>query len=218
MFSWRFKSLLFLIFEKPNIVHCFIFFVVVFLFLTRIYFPSIALNNKPTSRVLVSQSYPTVCDSVDCSPQGSSVHGILQARTLECIAIPFSRGDWTQISCIASRFFTTWATREAQTPRHKEMYMSQISPFPLEITGRRKEGSQNLSRDDQSLSLWLTRITPSYHRRERCQPRGRAESSEMNKGDCRLGKTWVSSALSPEFRSSFECMSCYSNSPNSGVQ
>ena len=55
---------------------------------------------------------------MDCSPQGSSVHGILQARTLEQVAISFSRGssqpkDWTWVSCIAGNFFTIWATREA---------------------------------------------------------------------------------------------------------
>ena len=60
-----------------------------------------------------------LCDSMDCSLPGSSVHGILQARTLEWVAIPFSRGSawsrkWTQVSCIAGRFlFTVWATREA---------------------------------------------------------------------------------------------------------
>ena len=37
------------------------------------------------------QSCLTLCDPMDCSPPGSSVHGILQARTLDCIAIPFSR-------------------------------------------------------------------------------------------------------------------------------
>ena len=45
-------------------------------------------------------------------------HGILQARILECVAFLFSRGssqprDWTQVSCIAGRFFTSWAKREA---------------------------------------------------------------------------------------------------------
>ena len=44
--------------------------------------------------VLVIQSYPTLCNPTDCSPPGSSVQGILQARTLEWIAIPFSQvGD-----------------------------------------------------------------------------------------------------------------------------
>ena len=39
-----------------------------------------------------TQSYPTLCNSIDCSPPGSSVHGILQARIQEWVAIPFS-GD-----------------------------------------------------------------------------------------------------------------------------
>ena len=43
-------------------------------------------------KVKVAQSCPTVCDSVDRSPPGSSVHGILQARILEWVAIPFCRG------------------------------------------------------------------------------------------------------------------------------
>ena len=67
---------------------------------------------------LVAQSCLTLCDSMDCSPPGFSVHRILQARILEWIAIPFFRGsswprDWTQVSHIAGWFFTTWATREA---------------------------------------------------------------------------------------------------------
>ena len=39
----------------------------------------------------VAQSCPTLCDPVDCSPPGSSVHGILQARILEWVALSFSR-------------------------------------------------------------------------------------------------------------------------------
>ena len=66
----------------------------------------------------VAQSCPTLCDSVDCSPPGSSVHGILQARVQEWVAIPFSRGSWPRdqpaVSRIAGRLFTSWATREAQ--------------------------------------------------------------------------------------------------------
>ena len=58
------------------------------------------------------------CDPMDYSLPGSSVHGILQARILEWVAIPFSRGipefrDWSWVSCIAGRFFTIRATREA---------------------------------------------------------------------------------------------------------
>ena len=61
----------------------------------------------------------SLCDPMDCSPSGSSVHGTLQARILEWVALPFYKGssrprDWTQVSRIADRFFTVWATREAQ--------------------------------------------------------------------------------------------------------
>ena len=54
------------------------------------------------------------------SPPGSSVHGIHQARILEWVAIPFSRGsswprDWTWVSCITGRFFAIWATREGES-------------------------------------------------------------------------------------------------------
>ena len=45
-------------------------------------------------RVFVAQLYPTLCDPMDCSPPGSSVHGIPQARVLEWVAIPFSKGSF----------------------------------------------------------------------------------------------------------------------------
>ena len=60
--------------------------------------------------MLIVQSCPTLCNLTDCSPLGSSVHGLLQARILECVAISSSRGssrprDRTRASFIASRFF-----------------------------------------------------------------------------------------------------------------
>ena len=45
-------------------------------------------------KVLVTQLCPTIFDPIDCSPPGSSVHGILQARILQWVAIPFSRGSF----------------------------------------------------------------------------------------------------------------------------
>ena len=70
------------------------------------------------SHVCVSPSAASdSCDHMDCSPPGSSVQAILQARVLERAAISFSRGssqprDRTHTSCIAGGFFTVWATRE----------------------------------------------------------------------------------------------------------
>ena len=57
----------------------------------------------------VAQSCLTLCDPMDCSLQGSSIHGIFQARILGWVAISFSRGsspprDWTRVSCIAQMF------------------------------------------------------------------------------------------------------------------
>ena len=65
----------------------------------------------------VAQLCLTLCDPMVYSLPGSSVHGILQARVLDWVAISFSRGssrpmDQAQVSCLASRRFTVWATRE----------------------------------------------------------------------------------------------------------
>ena len=66
---------------------------------------------KQVSEVNITQSCLPLCDPMDYSLPGSSVHGILQARILEWVAVPFSRGspqprDQTQVSHIAGRFFT----------------------------------------------------------------------------------------------------------------
>ena len=66
----------------------------------------------------VTQSCPTLCDPMDCCLPGSSVHGIVQARILEWVAISFSKGSsqpraQTWVSHIASRLLIFWATRES---------------------------------------------------------------------------------------------------------
>ena len=70
--------------------------------------------------VLIAQSCLDLCNPMDCSPPGSSVHEILQARIPEWVAISFSRGssqprDQTRVSRVAGRLFTIRgkATREA---------------------------------------------------------------------------------------------------------
>ena len=72
-------------------------------------------GNRDKVEVKVAQSCPTLCD-----PMFYTVHGILQARILEWVAFPFSRGfsqprDQTQVSCIAGRFFIYCAMREAKS-------------------------------------------------------------------------------------------------------
>ena len=69
-------------------------------------------------KVKVAQLCLTLYNPMDHSLPGSSVHGILQARILEWVAIVFSRGsswprNWTRVSCVGGEFFASWATRDA---------------------------------------------------------------------------------------------------------
>ena len=88
-------------------------------------------NSVPDGEGEVAQSCPTLCDPMDCSLPGSSLHGILQARILEWVATSFSRGssqprDWTLVSHIAGRCFNLWATREAQTSTKWKIWWSTL--------------------------------------------------------------------------------------------
>ena len=77
--------------------------------------PSLQVDSSPTepsgNPQIITQSCLTLCDPMDCSPQGSSIHEIVLARTVEWVAIPFSRGSswpksWNWVSYMAGRFFT----------------------------------------------------------------------------------------------------------------
>ena len=79
---------------------------------------SLNFHESEKSESVSTQLCPTLCDPMNCSLPGSPVHGILQARMLEWVAISFSRRssrprDQTLVSCFAGRFFTIWATRKA---------------------------------------------------------------------------------------------------------
>jgi len=99
---------------------------------------------NPFVCVLVAQSCPTLCDPADCSLSGFSVHGILQARILEGIAIPFSRGtsppgNRTLIFCIPGRFLTVWATGKSlcqiHTSQEKPHNCPHFHPWTLAQVG-----------------------------------------------------------------------------------
>ena len=117
------------------------------------------IHRSEKAKVLVAQLCPTVCDPMDFSLPGSSVHGTLQAGILEWVAIPFSRGssqprDWTQVFCTTDIFSTIWATREAHSseirvvqcqkataePRKTQclplVYLKALFPFFLVLSGR----------------------------------------------------------------------------------
>ena len=97
---------------------------------------------------------------MDCSPQGSSVHGILQARIME--SIPFSRGssqpkDQSQVSSTAGRFFTIWATWEV----HIHLIIVQKSTWSKtnRSEGRNKQLNDN-SRDSPGAPVDKTLCFP----------------------------------------------------------
>ena len=79
---------------------------------------TVELGDSATLTVLRARSCLTLCNPMDCSLPGSSVHGILQARILKWIAMPSSRGSswlraWTQVFCIGRQNLCHWVTWEA---------------------------------------------------------------------------------------------------------
>ena len=102
---------------------------------------------------------------MDCSLPGSSLHGILQARVLEWVAISFSRGsswprDWTLVSCIPGRLFNLWATREGFDLGH-----TWSSGFPYFLQFNSKFGNKEFTIwatvSSQPCFCWLYRAFPS---------------------------------------------------------
>ena len=110
------------------------------------------------------QSCPTLSDTMDCSPPGSSVHGIPRARVLEWVAVSFSRGssqprDWSQVSsvsCIDRQVPTTSTTCAMGTCKGWEEWAlgSQRKPWILGLGGRitfEKAEEGGLSRGECSM-------------------------------------------------------------------
>ena len=123
-------------------------------------------------KVKVAQSCPTLCDPMDCI-----VHGILQARILEWVAFPFSRGssqprDQTQVSCIVGRFFTSRTTREAQlyvyssriqTPRICILQYTQPRSQPYSATCRSPQATAAYKASTHAASSdWIVFSTPIF--------------------------------------------------------
>ena len=98
------------------------------------------------------QSCSTPCDPIDCSPPGSSVHGILQARILAWVAVPSSMGssqprDQTHVSYVSSLvggFFTTSTTRKVEWP--SKQWFSKYSPLGNSISINCRLGGNTRSR------------------------------------------------------------------------
>ena len=126
------------------------------------------------------QSCLTLCDPMDYHLPGSSVHGILQTRILEWVAICSSRGssqpkDWTGVSWIAGGFFTSWAIREALCGMNQQNVIFTWSQFSLVqslsrvwlfatpwIAACQASLSITNSRNSPRL-MWIKSVMPSSH-------------------------------------------------------
>ena len=103
-------------------------------------------DNISIVKVKVSQLCPTLCD-----PMEYTVHGILWARILEWVAFPFSRGssqlrDWTKVSLIAGRFFTSWLVPHSRTYLLWNMWtrMKDTISGGEEVSGPRKQDIEKI--------------------------------------------------------------------------
>ena len=106
--------------------------VIFFEFLSTYINMTFSSNPRVSVCCLVAKSFPNLCDPMDSSTPGSSVHEISQARILEWVAISFSRGsswprDRTCIPCIVRQILYHWATRKAN-PREEDIKNSGCRP------------------------------------------------------------------------------------------
>ena len=94
--------------------------------------------------VLVAQLCPTLCNPMDCGPPGSSVHGILQARIQSGLLFTLQGLFLTQgpqVSCIASRFFTIWAIREARGEKRPFVFLKAFNIYSCLVYSEYVEGT-----------------------------------------------------------------------------
>ena len=121
------------------------------------------LDSRTSKKVKVAQSCPTLCDPMDYT-----VCGILQARILEWVAILFSRRssqsrNRTRASCIAGRFFTCWATREARIQFSSVQSLSCVRLFATPWNAAR-QASLSITKSRSSPKLMCIKsVMPSSH-------------------------------------------------------
>ena len=117
-----------------------------------------------TGVCVCAQSCPTFCDPMDCSPPGSSVHGIFQASIVEWVAISFFRGsslprDWTCVSCvscIAGWFFTT-------EPPVASLRMTETSTKSSKVPISLIEMMKSVWRPSRTVNIYIFKKTSSHN-------------------------------------------------------
>ena len=106
----------------------------------------------------VAQSCPNLCDPMDYRPPSSSIHGIFLAQVLEWVAISFFKGssqprDWTQVSHIAGRHFTIWATINVHLEQALEFIDCRLPQVVFPVTQSREFSASKQLQMDMPISL-----------------------------------------------------------------
>ena len=121
------------------------------------------------SEVLITQSCLILCEPMDCSPPGSSVHGNLQARILASAAFSFSRRssrprDRACVSCMAGRFLTDWATRNQCFSMYRQIQEpGLVEIIPLACFSALRGKHPALSHPERlTLSGCMQQLTPRW--------------------------------------------------------
>ena len=116
---------------------------------------------RESVKVFATQIDPTPCNLTDCSLPVSSVHGILQTRILEWVAILFSRGssqprDRTWVSHIAGRFFIIWAIRETHSLLERNPITHIVYAHWFILTYSHLESKERLKRHKKNITICAT--------------------------------------------------------------
>ena len=127
-----------------------------------------SLFEEEMMQCFITQSYPTLCGSTDCSPPGTSIHGNSPSRMREWVAMPSSRGssqwrDRTQVSHIAGGLFTLWTTREALMEQRPDWSKE---PQAICVRDHWAEEKANQSREGEP-SSWAARL-PALPEQSEC--------------------------------------------------
>ena len=133
-------------------------------------------------KVLVTQSCLTLCDPKDCGPPGSSVHGILQARILQWVAVPTPRGSSqlryrTQVSLIVGWFFTIWiwtnrVFRESPHIKHGKDLTNVQAPIQTYFSKKiRWKEKNNKGRKEGREGIELGKHRWERYSERKCHPR-----------------------------------------------
>ena len=132
----------------------------------------VVFSNQRLLRVLCVYAWSclTLCNPMHCSPPGSSVHVVLQARILQCVAISLSKGsswprDQTHVSrvfCIAGRFFTCWAIREEIHYKDNQKLKSDLQKKLIQ--GRNLEEDILLLEAESSLTMMANDVSSDQER------------------------------------------------------